>query len=55
MPKDAQVNLHNRTSKQAKITKLYKKAYHKRIRHREIEDDEIGGHEVKRYRSGWMD
>lgn len=51
-----QIDIHNKRerSKLSKIAKMAKRAYHRQLRHRTILDDEVGGHEIKKYKGGWM-
>ena len=52
-----QCNIHNRTSKQSKIAKFFKKNTARWRRHQPIKDDDRGGLNAipNKYTSGWME
>lgn len=51
-----QINIHDKRecSKLSRVTGYIKRAYHRQLRHRPIEEDEVGGQLKKKYTGGWM-
>lgn len=51
-----QIDIKNKRerSKLSRIAGLAKRGYHRQLRYRPIEDDEVGGHLVRKYTGGWM-
>lgn len=51
-----QIDIKNKRerSKLSRIAGIAKKGYHRQLRYRPIEEDEVGGHLVRKYTGGWM-